>query len=104
MRSQDPTWRTQSPSFLAARDPFSGPPISASESGEGNGAYVHLTKQSSIGQEQQMKGSEAIAPTFTQNMNLAHKRLNQIGNYLSYSLFIRVRGEVRLGVLFILFS
>ncbi|CAB1458151.1 unnamed protein product [Pleuronectes platessa] len=34
------------------RDPISRPPISASERGEGNGACVHLPKQSSIGQEQ----------------------------------------------------
>lgn len=51
-----------------------------------------------------MKGSEVIAPTFTQNTNLSRQRHNQIRILLSYSLFIRVRGEVRLVVLFILFS
>lgn len=59
---QEPIWRSTTISFFAARHPFSGPPISASESSEGNGAYVHLPKQSSIGQEQQMKRCEVIEP------------------------------------------
>lgn len=59
---REPTWLSSIISFFAARHPFSGPPISASESREGNGADVHLPKQSSIGQEQQMKRCEVIVP------------------------------------------
>lgn len=84
--TQEPTWWTQNISFLTARDPFSGPPISASESGEGNGAYVHLPKQSSIGQEQQMKRSEVIAPTSTQRGLVSCKRSTHIRILISYSL------------------
>lgn len=91
--------------FLAASIPCHWPPISASESGEGNGAYVHPPKQSSIGQNGPLKESPPIKPILTNNhTHLQRIQIHKTQRKQTYSVFVTGSREVQFSVIFNLFQ